>query len=91
MLSNTARRLAQAANQASKRSPLTIANNPYKTRKVWPPNFADLSPQQQLRFEKKYKRRIYLAHHSERWDRGVRMVRFVMVSGSWSFSELSIH
>lgn len=62
-------------------APLTVANNPYKTRKVWPPNFAELSPQQQLRFEKKYKRRIYQAHHSPKWDRAVRVVRFGMIVG----------
>ena len=60
-----------------------MANNPYKTRKVWPPNFQELSPQQQLRFEKKYKRRVYLAHHSEKWDKGVRIFRFVMISGRY--------
>jgi hypothetical protein len=57
-----------------------MQNNPYKTRKVWPPNFAELTPQQQLRFEKKYKRRIYLASYSPKWDKGVRMVRFLGVS-----------
>lgn len=81
MFQATIRRLAQSAAGPTKRAPLTIANNPYKTRKVWPPNFKELSPQQQLRFEKKYKRRVYLAHHSEKWDKGVRIVRFVMVSG----------
>lgn len=73
------RRIAQAAKEPAKR--LAIENNPYKTRKVWPPNFSELSPQQQLRFEKKYKRRIFLASHSPKWDKAVRVVRFVMVSG----------
>lgn len=61
---------------------LTVENNPYRTKKVWPPDFKDLTPQQQLRFEKKYKRRLYLAHYSPTWDKGTRMVRFVLVTGS---------
>ena len=81
MLQATLRRLAQSAKESARRAPLTIANNPYKTRKVWPPNFQELSPQQQLRYEKKYKRRVYMAHHSEKWDKGVRILRFVMISG----------
>lgn len=79
MFSTTVRRLTQAAKEPASR--LTMQNNPYKTRKVWPPNFEELTPQQQLRFEKKYKRRIYLASYSPKWDKGVRMVRFLGVSG----------
>ncbi|KAL6860408.1 hypothetical protein ACO1O0_004436 [Amphichorda felina] len=82
MFRATLRRLTQSAGEPARRAPLTMANNPYKTRKVWPPNFQELSPQQQLRFEKKYKRRVYLAHHSEKWDKGVRIFRFVMISAT---------
>lgn len=77
MFSATLRRMAQVA-----KSGLNVANNPYKTRKVWPPNFAQLSPQQQLRFEKKYKRRIYLASHSPKWNKTARLLQFVMITGS---------
>lgn len=85
MFSTTVRRLAQVAKEPASR--LTMQNNPYKTRKVWPPNFAELTPQQQLRFEKKYKRRIYLASYSPKWDKGVRMVRFLGVSGELQYPQ----
>ena len=76
--------MAQPVKEAASKSAAYnyVANNAFKTRKVWPPNFKELNPQQQLRFEKKYKRRVYLAHHSEKWDKGVRIFRFAMVSGS---------
>uniref|UniRef100_A0A8H7NL61 Uncharacterized protein n=1 Tax=Bionectria ochroleuca TaxID=29856 RepID=A0A8H7NL61_BIOOC len=80
MFSTTLRRLAQSARGPLGR--LTVENNPYRTKKVWPPDFKDLTPQQQLRFEKKYKRRLYLAHYSPTWDKGTRMVRFVLVTGA---------
>lgn len=80
MFSTTLRRLVQSARGPMGR--LTVENNPYRTKKVWPPDFKDLTPQQQLRFEKKYKRRLYLAHYSPTWDKGTRMVRFVLVTGS---------
>ncbi|KAI9903204.1 hypothetical protein N3K66_002556 [Trichothecium roseum] len=69
------RRLADAGKEASRDLPPLLANNPYQARKVWPPDFTRLSPQQQLRFEKKYKRRLYLSHYNPRWDKGVKMLQ----------------
>lgn len=80
-----ARRLAQTAKeQLSKNTPLTVANNPYKARKVWPPDFKELTHQQQLRFEKKYKRRIALANYSPRWDKGVKYAQLLTIAGQFS-------
>lgn len=81
MFSTTVRRLAEAAKSPPTKI-LNVYNNPYKSRKVWPPNFQKLTPQQQLRFEKKYKRRIYLASHSPKWDKGARLLQFAMISGA---------
>ncbi|KAL7822274.1 hypothetical protein V8C26DRAFT_390548 [Trichoderma gracile] len=77
------RRLAQTAKeQLSKSAPLTVANNPYKARKVWPPDFKELTHQQQLRFEKKYKRRIALANYSPRWDKGVKYAQLLTIAAA---------
>ncbi|CAM1503989.1 Fc.00g015800.m01.CDS01 [Cosmosporella sp. VM-42] len=62
-----------------RKAPLSVANNPYKARKVWPPNFKELSHQQQLRFEKKYKRRITLASRSPRWIKGVKFAQLITI------------
>ncbi|KYK55272.1 hypothetical protein DCS_07235 [Drechmeria coniospora] len=77
------RRLAQpAGNSVPKQVPLTAATNPYKARKVWPPNFTELNHQQQLRFEKKYKRRIYLASRSPRWEKGVKFAQLATITAA---------
>ncbi|KAM5360312.1 hypothetical protein ACJZ2D_013829 [Fusarium nematophilum] len=66
-----------------KRAPLTVASNPYKARKVWPPNFKQLTHQQQLRFEKKYKRRIVLASRSPRWEKAVKFAQLATIVGKY--------
>lgn len=77
MLPTLARRLAQSV-----KAPLPAAANPYKARKVWPPDFRELSHQQQLRFEKKYKRRVLLAGRSPRWDKGVKLAQLATIAGT---------
>jgi len=74
----TVRRLAQRVASSASENPY-LANNPHRARKVWPPDFSQLTPQQQLRLEKKHKRRVALAHRNPRWDRGVRLVRFLSI------------
>ncbi|KAH0528433.1 hypothetical protein TsFJ059_003302 [Trichoderma semiorbis] len=83
MFPTLVRRLAQSAKEPlAKQVPLTIINNPYKARKVWPPDFKGLTHQQQLRFEKKYKRRITLAHHSPRWEKGVKYAQLITIGAA---------
>ncbi|RSM07531.1 hypothetical protein CEP52_005164 [Fusarium oligoseptatum] len=93
MFSTTLRRLAASSKETLlKRAPLTIANNPYKARKVWPPNFKQLTHQQQLRFEKKYKRRIVLASRSPTWEKAVKTAQLLTIlpwSGFYSTLSLS--
>lgn len=85
MLRATSRRLVQQAHSASsKAAPLTVHNNPYRAHKVWPPDFSQLTPQQQLRLEKKHKRRVALAGYSPKWDKGVRLVRALSIIGTWA-------
>ncbi|KAL2131207.1 hypothetical protein VTI74DRAFT_5410 [Chaetomium olivicolor] len=82
MLPTLARRLAQAP-----KPPLNVAaatNTVYKLKKVWPPDMRTMTAQQQLRFEKKYKRRLKLATARPRWDKFVRLsqlftMTFVMI------------
>jgi len=37
-----------------------VFTNPYKTKKVWPPDFSKLSRQEQFRYEKRFKRRVQI-------------------------------
>lgn len=84
MFSTTFRRMASAPKQSLlKRAPLTVVNNPYKARKVWPPNFKELTYQQQLRFEKKYKRRVILASRSPLWVKSVKFAQLLTIIGKF--------
>ncbi|GKT44681.1 uncharacterized protein ColSpa_04862 [Colletotrichum spaethianum] len=76
------RRAAEAAG-----SKLNVFNNPYRTKKVWPPNFTNLPPQSQLRFEKKYKRRLALVYARPRWNKAVKLAQLATVLGflGWTF------
>lgn len=79
------RRMASPAKEnLLKKAPLSVANNPYQARKVWPPNFKQLTVQQQLRFEKKYKRRIILASRAPRWIKFVKSAQLVTIVGKFS-------
>ncbi|UNI19943.1 hypothetical protein JDV02_006085 [Purpureocillium takamizusanense] len=83
MFATLVRRMAQSAKEPlAKQVPLNAAANPYKARKVWPPNFKELNHQQQLRFEKKYKRRILLAGKSPRWDKGVKFAQLATIAAA---------
>ncbi|ATY66211.1 hypothetical protein A9K55_001877 [Cordyceps militaris] len=74
------RRMAQPAKEAAIKS--AQASNFRQTKKVWPPNFKELSHQQQLRFEKKYKRRMMLANRSPRWDKGVKYAQLATIAAA---------
>ncbi|KAL2143655.1 hypothetical protein VTI28DRAFT_10162 [Corynascus sepedonium] len=78
MFPTLVRRLAQVA----KSQPSAGAANPaYKLKKVWPPDMQNMTPQQQLRFEKKYKRRLKLATARPRWDKFVRLAQLFTTTG----------
>lgn len=77
MFPTLVRRLAQAAKPQI--HPATT--NPVKLKKVWPPDIKTMSAQQQLRFEKKYKRRLKLATARPRWDKAVRLAQLFTMTG----------
>ena len=72
MFPTLARRLAQAAKPQLNAA---VENPAYKLKKVWPPDIRNMTSQQQLRFEKKYKRRLKLATARPRWDKFVRLAQ----------------
>ncbi len=82
MLATLARRAASVA-----KTPLAISANPYKTKKVWPPDFSQLSPQEQFRFEKRYKRRVKLLAERPRWTRLVKLTQLFSITCESSIVE----
>ena len=61
------------------RAPL-VRGGPYKLKKVWPPDFTKLSKADQLRFEKRYKRRLRLMGARPRWNKMLKLVQLVSIT-----------
>lgn len=51
----------------------------YPPKKVWPPDYKRLSPQEQLKYEKKYKRRTRLAMARPRWDKSMKLIQLFSI------------
>ncbi len=62
------------------RSQLTRGASPFKLKKVWPPDFTQLSHSDQLRFEKRYKRRLRLMGARPRWNQILRLTQLFSVT-----------
>ncbi|KAH8900870.1 hypothetical protein GQ53DRAFT_132031 [Thozetella sp. PMI_491] len=62
------------------RSQLARGAGPYKLKKVWPPDFSQLSAAEQLKFEKRYKRRLRLMGARPRWNRMLKLVQLFGVT-----------
>ncbi|KAI0131420.1 hypothetical protein F4814DRAFT_405969 [Daldinia grandis] len=65
-----------------------VYNNPYKPKKIWPPDFSKLSQKEQFRFERRYKRRVKLATARPRWDKFVRLAQLFSVTSVLIYSVL---
>lgn len=77
MFAATIRRLAAATK------PLAASAAPKSTsplKKVWPPDYAKLSPQAKLKFEKKYKRRVLLRSARPGWNKIIRLTQLFSVT-----------
>ncbi|KAI2615074.1 hypothetical protein GGR54DRAFT_307880 [Hypoxylon sp. NC1633] len=58
----------------------SLKDNPYRPKKVWPPDFSKLSEKEQFRFERRYKRRLKLATARPRWDKMLRLGQLFSIS-----------
>ncbi|KAJ9149981.1 hypothetical protein NKR23_g3962 [Pleurostoma richardsiae] len=70
--------LSRSLSATSRR--LATSHNPYQPKKIWPPDFSKLSPREQLKFEKKYKRRVALASARPRWDKAIKLTQLFAVT-----------
>ncbi|KAK3320546.1 hypothetical protein B0T19DRAFT_429857 [Cercophora scortea] len=74
--------LASSVSSASSSSATTAPANgyTYRLKKVWPPEFHKLSPQAQLRFEKRFKRRVQHIGRRPRWNKMVQLAQFFTIT-----------
>ena len=61
-------------------APFRVTNNPYRARKLWPPDFRNLDPKQQFHFEKTYRRRAALKWARPRWNKGVKILQQSLIT-----------
>ncbi len=74
MFPTLVRRLAQSAK------PQINATSPSKLKKVWPPDFSKLSYAEQLRYEKRYKRRVAHISARPRWDKFIKLTQLFTIT-----------
>ncbi|KAF1350214.1 hypothetical protein BDV97DRAFT_398987 [Delphinella strobiligena] len=59
--------------RAAQEGPYKPYLNPYKAKKLWPPDFTQLSQKHQFRLERRYRRRAKLAWARPRWTKIVKL------------------
>ncbi|CAK7272212.1 hypothetical protein SEPCBS57363_005018 [Sporothrix epigloea] len=60
--------------------PSSLPRQGYKNKKVWPPDFSRMTPQEQLRLEKRFKRRIALASARPRWVKFIKLSQLFTIT-----------
>lgn len=85
MLPTLARRMAQAAGKATTTNTATASSassisSPSRLKKVWPPDFSKLSKQEQLHFEKRYKRRVSHIAQRPRWNKMIQLAQLTTIT-----------
>jgi hypothetical protein len=80
MFSTLVRRTAQATKPQSSAEYIRMIRERYPPKKVWPPDFKRLSPQEQLKFEKKFKRRLAIKAERPRWNKAIQLAQLFTVT-----------
>ncbi|CAK7230360.1 hypothetical protein SCUCBS95973_007546 [Sporothrix curviconia] len=60
--------------------PAGLPQQRFKNKKVWPPDFSRMTPQEQLRLEKRFKRRMALASARPRWVKFIKLVQLFSIT-----------
>jgi hypothetical protein len=75
MFATAIRRAAQASQPSlAQTAPVS------RLKKVWPPDFSKLSPGEQLKFEKRYKRRVRLAAARPLWNKVIKLTQLFSIT-----------
>ncbi|KAH8811594.1 hypothetical protein F5884DRAFT_281581 [Xylogone sp. PMI_703] len=57
-----------------------VYRNPYKAKRLWPPDFSKLSPKHQFRLERRYRRRTKLKWARPKWTKAVKITQLASVT-----------
>ncbi|EOD52327.1 hypothetical protein BKCO1_4300012 [Neofusicoccum parvum] len=75
MLRSLARRAAEPSRPA-----FDINRNPYKAKRLWPPDFTQLPSKHQFRLERKFRRRSQLKWARPRWNKIIKLTQWATIS-----------
>jgi len=64
---------------ASSKPPFNVYTNPYKAKRLWPPDFSKLSPKHQFRLERRYRRRAKLKWARPQWTKFVKITQLSLI------------
>ncbi len=66
--------------QALEKEPSYIDTNPYRAKRSWPPDFKSLSPKDQFKLERRYRRRSKLAWARPGWTKFTKIAQIGTIS-----------
>lgn len=75
MLRSLVRRAAEPSKSA-----FNIHANPYKAKRLWPPDFTQLPQKHQFRLERKFRRRSQLKWARPRYKKFVKLAQWATIS-----------
>ncbi|KAL1303838.1 hypothetical protein AAFC00_000295 [Neodothiora populina] len=74
------RTLIRRAAQEQQQGPYKAYLNPYKAKRLWPPDFSQLSQKHQFRLERRYRRRAKLKWARPQWTKFVKLVTWASIA-----------
>lgn len=57
-----------------------IYTNPYRAKRLWPPDFSKLTEKEQFRLERRYRRRAKLKWARPKWTKAVKITQLSLVT-----------
>ncbi|KAK7518506.1 hypothetical protein IWX49DRAFT_587388 [Phyllosticta citricarpa] len=61
------------------RIPYNIYKNPYRAKRSWPPDLSKLSWRDQVRFDRKYRRRLKMRSTWPLWNKRVKLAQWIIL------------
>ncbi|OJD27587.1 hypothetical protein ACJ73_01026 [Blastomyces percursus] len=69
-----------ASSNNKSQNPSTVYINTHRAKRIWPPDMSKLSPKQQFRLERKYRRRAKLKWARPTWTKWTKLVQWAIIA-----------
>lgn len=77
--------------QALGQGPSYVETNPYRAKRLWPPDFKTLSPKEQFKLERRYRRRSKLAWARPKWTKFTKIAQLGTISCEYYRATKKVH